>query len=88
MRGAWDERQVQVVTTTHAPAMLAKVDDDTFENIAVVHRRSDTSSAVIRRLADLPDARELRGSQGLDRLHTSGWMEDMLDFEDEEPVAV
>lgn len=83
-----DERQVQVVTTTHAPAMLAKVDDDTFENIAVVCRRSDTSSAVIRRLADLPDAQELRVSQGMDRLHASGWMEDILDFEDEEQVVV
>ncbi len=83
-----DERQVQVVTTTHAPAMLAKVDDDAFENIAVVCRRSDTSSAVIRRLADLPDAQELRVSQGMDRLHASGWMEDILDFEDEEQVVV
>ena len=82
-----DERQVQVVTTTHSPAMLAKVDDDTFKDIAVVCRRSDTSSAVIRQLADLPDAHELRVSQGMDRLHASGWMEDMLDFEDVEPVA-
>ena len=82
-----DERQVQVVTTTHSPAMLAKVDDDTFEDIAVVCRRSDAPSAVIRRLADIPDAHELRHSQGMDRLHTSGWMEDMLDFEDVEQVA-
>ena len=82
-----DERQVQVVTTTHSPAILAKVDGDTFEDIAVVCRRSDASSAVIRRLADLPDAHELRDSQGMDRLHTSGWMEDIIDFDDEEQVA-
>ncbi|MCY3658859.1 MAG: AAA family ATPase [Caldilineaceae bacterium] len=79
--------QVQVVTTTHSPAILAKVDGDTFEDIAVVCRRSDASSAVIRRLANLPDAHELRNSQGMDRLHTSGWMEDIIDFDDEEPVA-
>ncbi len=79
-----DERQVQVVTTTHSPAILAKVDGDTFEDIAVVCRRSDAPSAVIRRLADLPDAHELRNSQGMDRLHTSGWMEDIIDFDDEE----
>ena len=82
-----DERQVQVVTTTHSPAILAKVDGDTFEDIVVVCRRSDAPSAVIRRLADLPDAQELRVSQGMDRLHASGWMEDILDFEDEEQVV-
>ena len=82
-----NEHQVQVVTTTHSPAILAKVDGDTFEDIAVVCRRSDAPSAVIRRLADLPDAYELRNSQGMDRLHTSGWMEDIIDFDDEEQVA-
>lgn len=81
---ATDERPVQVVTTTHSPAMLAKVDDAAFEDVAVVCRRSDTHNAVIRRLADLPDAHELRNSQGMDRLHTSGWMEDIIDFDDEE----
>lgn len=81
---ATDKRPVQVVTTTHSPAMLAKVDDAAFEDISVVCRRSDTHNAIIRRLADLPDAQELRVSQGMDRLHASGWMEDILDFEDEE----
>ena len=82
-----DERPVQVVTTTHSPAMVAKVGHDVFEDIAVVCRRSDASSAVIRRLADLPDAHDLRNSQGMDRLHTSGWMEDIIDFNDEEEAV-
>lgn len=84
---ATDERPVQVVTTTHSPALLAKVDDAAFEDISVVCRRSDTHNAVIRRLADLPDAHELRNSQGMDRLHASGWMEDIIDFDDEEQVS-
>ena len=82
-----DARSIQVVTTTHSPVMVAKVDHAVFEDIAVVCRRSDTPSAVIRRLADLPDAHELRNSQGMDRLHTSGWMEDIIDFDDEEQVV-
>ena len=82
-----DERQVQVVTTTHSSAMLARVDDAAFKDIAVVCRRSDMPGAVIRRLADLPNAHELRNSQGMDRLHLSGWMEAIIDFDDEEQVA-
>ena len=39
---------------------------------------------MIRRIADLPKAEELRRSQGLDRLHMSGWLEDAVYFEDDQ----
>ena len=87
LKAATDERGVQVVTTTHSPGMLAQIEDDVFEDTSVVCRRSDTHDAVIRRLADLPNAHELRNSQGMDRLHASGWMEDIIDFDDEEQVV-
>ena len=79
---------IQVITTTHSPDLLAMIGDDTFDNTSVVCRLPDTDDAVIRPVRDLPDSEELRRSQGLGRLHASGWMEDALAFtrEDEEPA--
>ena len=33
-------------------------------------------------MTDLPRVKKLRKSQGLGRLHASGWMENMLAFEE------
>ena len=70
----------QVIGTTHAPTLLTAINDDTFENTSIVCRLEDTADAIIRPVADLPNARELRQDQGLGRLHESGWMEDALFF--------
>lgn len=70
----------QVVTTTHSPDLLALVNDRTFENTSVVYRDEDSADGIIRPVAKLPKARELRQTQGLRRLHTTGWMEDTLAF--------
>ena len=77
---------LQMITTTHSPDLLAMIGDDTFYNTSVVCRLPDTDDSVIRRLCDLPRSKELRDSQGLGRLHASGWMEDVISFavEDEE----
>ena len=71
---------LQVITTTHSPDMLALINDRTFENTSVTCRLEDTDDAVIRSVASLPNAQKLRRSQGLGRLHTSGWLEDMLNL--------
>ena len=71
---------IQVITTTHAPTLLTVMNDHTFENTSIVCRLEDSSDAIIRRVAELPNARELRKSQGLGRLHESGWMENALYF--------
>ena len=70
----------QVLTTTHAPTLLTVMNDTTFEQTSVVCRLKDTSKAIIRPVAELPDVKELRQVQGLGRLHESGWMEDALFF--------
>ena len=56
------------------------IGDDTFNNTSVVCRLPNTDDAVIRPVCELPDSEELRHSQGLGRLHASGWMEDALAF--------
>ena len=80
------EGRIQVVATTHSPTMLTLMNDTTFENASVVCRLEHRRDAIIRRLADLPNVRELRETQGLGDLFETGWMEDMLHFtsDDEE----
>ena len=74
------EGAMQVVTTTHSPGLLTSINDRTFENTSVVCRPETSTDAIIRRVADLPDAGKLRTSQGLGRLLMGGWMEDMIVF--------
>ena len=74
---------VQVLTTTHSPALLSMVSDETFRNTSVVCRHSETNTGVVRPVAGLPDAERLRREQGLGRLHASGWMEDAVFFGEE-----
>jgi hypothetical protein len=71
---------IQVVTTTHSPDLLAMIRDETFKNTSVVARLPGTSESIARPVADIPKASDLRKSQGLGRLHASGWLEDALAF--------
>ena len=71
---------MQVMTTSHSPDMLTFAGDTTFENMSVVCRLEDSHDAIIRPLSVLPNAKELRKSQGLGRLLAGGWMEDALAF--------
>ena len=72
---------VQILTTTHAPDLLTFVSDRTFENMSVVCRLEDSHDAIIRPVAELPNARELRTSgRGLGGLLAEGWMETALAF--------
>ena len=75
-----EKHGIQILTTTHAPTLLTVMNNNTFENTSVVCRLEDTSDAIIRPVAELPNVRELRQDQGLGRLHESGWMENALFF--------
>lgn len=72
--------ETQVIATTHSPQLLSMVSDITFENTSVVCRLEDSEDAIIRPVAELPNAKELRKSQGLGRLLAGGWMETALAF--------
>ncbi len=74
------KRGIQVVTTTHSPDLLTMMNDETFKNTSVVSRLEDADDAIIRPVAKLPRAGELRKSQGLGNLLSGGWMEDVLAF--------
>lgn len=72
---------LQVVTTTHSPDLLSMIREQTFENTSVVFRLQGSEAADIRLVKDLRKAESLRISQGLGRLHATGWLEDALEFE-------
>ncbi len=74
------KRGIQVVTTTHSPDLLTMMNEETFKNTSVVSRLEDADDAIIRPVAKLPRAGELRKSQGLGNLLSGGWMEDVLAF--------
>ena len=73
---------IQVITTTHSPDVLNLINDETLENMSVVSRLEESDDAILRPVDSLPNAKKLRKSQGLGRLHSTGWMEDMLAFAD------
>jgi len=70
----------QVIATTHSSDLLSLVRDSTFESTSVVSRLEDANKTIIRRVAELHQARKLRKTQGLARLFTGGWMETALAF--------
>ena len=70
----------QVIATTHSPQLLSLVNESSFESAAVVCRLEDTNEAIIRRIADMQNAKNLRKTQGLGRLLVGGWMETALAF--------
>ena len=72
--------RVQVIATTHSPELVSMVSDKTFEDTSVTCRLEYTNDAIIRAVADLPNAENLRKNQGLGRLLAGGWMETALAF--------
>ena len=79
-----ERKNIQVITTTHSPEFLSMVGDRTFENTSVICRLPDSDNAIVRSVAELPNAAELRRSQGLARLHASGWLEDAVYFTEQD----
>ena len=69
---------VQVITTTHSPALLSWMNDTTFDHTSVVYRDQYWADSVIRPMAGLYNLRELRKSVTLGELHTEGWMEQAM----------
>ena len=82
------KNNIQIMTTTHASDLLTFVNDSTFENMSVVCRLEDSHDAIIRPVAELPDAKKLRKSgRGLGGLLTEGWMETALAFTENQDEA-
>ena len=62
----------QVVATTHSPALLTAMSDRTFEKASVVCRFPGAADAVARPVSAIPNAPEMRKTDGLGRLLAAG----------------
>lgn len=80
---------VQVIGTTHNPALLTFVDEQARKDALLVYRTESAPDSRIRRIADLPDIETILAKQDLGRLLASGWLEDAAVFSepDEEEDA-
>lgn len=74
------EQGVQVIGTTHNPALLAFLDEQARKDALLVYRTEGAPDSRIRRIAELPDIESVLDKQDLGRLHASGWLEDAAVF--------
>jgi predicted ATPase len=78
----------QVVTTTHSPQLLTflrgtSLDSASLESVLLSYRREGEHAQRLRRLLDIPDAREVLMKQDIARLYGAGWLEDAVAFAEE-----
>lgn len=82
---ACTEQSVQVIATSHNPAMLAFLNERARADALLVYRGEDYTSHV-RRVMDLPNIAEILRTQDLSRLMLSGWLEDAAAFSEPDPA--
>ena len=79
---------IQVVATTHSPLLLNYLKPKTLENASLLYRLEDQPDAHIKRIMDIPNARQLIEKQSVMRLYESGWFENSMFFLDDDTEDV
>lgn len=79
---------IQVIATTHSPLLLNYLSPETLEYTSLLYRQEGKSDAHIKRIVEIPYARDLIAKQGVMRLYESGWFEDVMSLSDEDETAV
>lgn len=72
------DRGIQVLATTHSPTLLANLSDEALGDVVAFGRHPETGLTVCSRLDKLPHFEELRRSDHLERLISTGWVERAL----------
>jgi predicted ATPase len=80
------EGDIQIVATTHSPLVLTLLHEEVREHAAVTYRLPGHPETRVKRVMDIPHAREIFARQDPGHLHASGWMENSLLFDEPEPV--
>ena len=93
VRQACQTQGVQVIATTHNPALLAFLDAEDREHAVLTYRPEGSKYTKLRRIMSLPGVAEVLQTQDLGRLLTTGWLEDAAVFSDADepepsPLAV
>jgi len=81
------QETIQIVATNRYPELLRLLGTQSLEYASLTYRLSDRPDAQIKRIVDIPEARRVIHEQDLARLHESGWLEDAVNFtEDEDTI--
>lgn len=75
---------IQIVATTHSPQLLRLLGTQLLEYASLTYRLLDRPDAQIKRIVDISEARGVINEQDLARLHESGWLEDAVNFTEDE----
>jgi predicted ATPase len=75
LQAAHRDRGVQVIATTHAPAVLQWLDEETLGNTVLFARIPEREGTVARRLRDLPRFYEIVHTAGIEEMFTTSWLE-------------
>jgi predicted ATPase len=69
------ERGIQIIATTHSPAVLQWLDEETLGNTILFARIPEQEGSVARRLRDLPRFYEVVRTTGIEEMFTTSWLE-------------
>ena len=78
------EMGCQIVATTHNPQLLAFLSKESREDAVLLYRREGSFASEARRIMELPGIEKILETQNLSNLFASGWLEDAVEFTDEE----
>lgn len=80
----------QIIVTTHSPLLMNYFSKESLEHASLLYRVEGQDSAQIKRIMDIPDARQLIEEQGIMTLHESNWFENVMYFlsDDEDTLEV
>lgn len=72
-----EQRKVQVIATTHSPALLAQLSDKALDDVVAFRRDAHGHASIARRVGNFPPSyRELlQKRDARERLISSGWLE-------------
>jgi len=80
-------KSIQMVATTHSSQLLRLLSVESLKYASLTYRLENQPDARIIRILDIPDANRVIKEQNLGRLHESAWLENIMEFqEDEEAI--
>jgi hypothetical protein len=75
-------RGVQVIGTTHNPALLASLGPEARDAALLIYRSPERPGSQVIPIRELSHVREALDAQDLGRLHETGWLEDTAYFQE------
>ena len=80
------KRNIQVLATTHSPQLLRFVNPSSLAHTTLTYRLEGQPDTQMKRILDIPEARDVIAEQDIARLHESGWLENAVAFMDAEAL--